>query len=339
MSKGGGGGFGTVSYSPDKSTATVTRKPTDQNGISAAGATGDVTYSAAGSQTLTFDVTFTFDDGSSSSATESVDLKVIRIQFDKSLYKCGYTLGGKDKCEITNGFITVDPKDEVGNVVLTLTKTTLADLKVGETNPSTGEMKFTLVGRSASTTTGRIKATLPGLSCTPSAEVRSIVSNSLKIDAVGVPNPIAFTPRNMVLNEGATPKENGVPVGRGRRCVVWTITQQVTVLDQFNEPLDPIYKGSLVEEHGSHFEDINIRVNENGAYGDPVGGYYKPFGNESLAEDNLKLAAWATEASPLPRRGLNINQQITVLVAGHNIGAVQRNVRVFSTGKISITPR
>ena len=89
------------------------------------------------------------------------------------------------------------------------------------------------------------------------------------LKAVGTPHDERdsdVAPKNLALDSTTSP---AAPVRQGKVVLVTTWTQWLTiqVVDQFNKPLDNLYKGADVFETN----DINQDLTADGTYQDPVG--------------------------------------------------------------------
>jgi len=131
-------------------------------------------------------------------------------------------------------------------------------------------------------------------------------------------------PENLVLDRDSS------PAWRVRRDEVELVTAwfhwlTVTVEDQFGDVLDDIYDRAEVEERVSRVQfDINQQLRGDGTYLDPVGVVSRP-PTSRVRADSEAANEWPDEET-LTMVASTQNQVIRVLVGGHEIGNIIRDV-------------
>ena len=141
----------------------------------------------------------------------------------------------------------------------------------------------------------------------------------------------------MCLSASSTPPYWGaLPQGNVILATVAVAEQEVTVDDQFGNPLGAEYNGaSVYEQSGGQFKDINRQL-QSGSYAGPL-GFFKTSNINGVPANSPQAMAWLN-AQQLPLQSpQSYTQNIPVQIAGFSLspGVVNRTI-TYRAGVISV---
>ncbi|HQU44194.1 MAG TPA: hypothetical protein PK867_15345 [Pirellulales bacterium] len=241
-----------------------------------------------------------------------------------------------NKCNIQNINIsttvvaTARPSSAVGSVTISLS----------------GANRATLLGQPVvKPQQGTITVRLTGTAMTPKPVADTFLQASLGSKVCSKVPVFVIVPYKVVPVSAAPTVVNGANVAStactslayfgnlaARQVHLWTvytITQSITVLDQFGNPLDAMYNGAPVFENANgKWRPINVTVN-GAVYSDPVGSTVDRPGGADFPAGSPTATGWPTapHSSAMLFAG---TQNIPVQIAGItlSIGVVNRIVGV-----------
>lgn len=140
--------------------------------------------------------------------------------------------------------------------------------------------------------------------------------------------------QNVVESQTRTPPNYGVPLGFVGLSTSYEKVFKISVLDQFDRPLDPIYNGldvyEVLGEMGQAYK-LNVKVS-NGLYDDSIGWVTNSaFGAqlvENSPENQLQIESWRDDPTPrlpflvTPDRPESVTKTVNplvVVIGGHRM--------------------
>jgi hypothetical protein len=230
---------------------------------------------------------WTFDVGASGDAWAQPFI-VVTVTFAQNPITTGVCTDHSASGTIVNSSATVAPVEAVGDVQITAGSEVSVSSVLPSDNPP-GMITFTVAGVNGSTSqTGdpeQLKATLDG------TEIASASAIVIKPTSVEPYNDYPDIDGEVYSSAVQNPSPVITPPGW---YIIWIDWMDVTVLDQWNQPLPAIFNGASVSEQGGpggFSGNINQTV-QDGSYSDPVGCFIpNAYASQSAAQNALPTAA------------------------------------------------
>ncbi len=167
------------------------------------------------------------------SASDSVTVKIIKVQFDKTLVKTGFSLlpSVTIKADLK---ATVTPKEKVNDIIFDTDNPARATVSVVSRNAVTGVVNLEVKGVSAT------PSTKPSGDTVVRAKIDSKILATAKVVVV-VPKTQTHTVGTKTLTNTATLVAGGTELKTKVGAIV-----TITIKDQFGNVLDAVYNGTSV---------------------------------------------------------------------------------------------
>ncbi|HQU45548.1 MAG TPA: hypothetical protein PK867_22235, partial [Pirellulales bacterium] len=275
-------------------------------------------------------------------SSASATFTAVSIAFSNNPIKTGRTgsvpqnpCGIKDFVILTKVVVAVPPASAVVNVTVSVS--------------TGGQSSATIVSQQVSTEAGTIAVTLKGTEETPKEEpdgdiyLQANVAGAVcKQVPIIVLAPYSVVPRsdgptkvqgvNLASNACTVPAYSGpLPQGWVHLWTSYGIQQKISVLDQFEKPLDAMYNGAPVFERGAFTPWIPINVTvSGGSYSDDVGSTVDRPDGADFPADSATAKGWPAQPA-LPAVALdNVANNPEVMIAGFRLptGVIDRRVTV-----------
>jgi hypothetical protein len=279
-------------------------------------------------------------------SSQTFTLNAVKVTIDPDdLIRTGYTRYGNQNSWCGRQFpevsktvtFTVEPKEMVTEVEPDVQGKARVEIKDKTVDENAGTIKFKVTGiKDQENTTSEpdtwIRAML-GESVCAEVPVIVVVPKAIQTPHPEVPDGEGseVTGENKGLNPCTSPAFIDPRINNDSKVALVTIyghDLQITIVDQFGDPLDELYEGAEVSEKtkaSGGFFYINQQLDANGTYTDPV-GFIPPKRPLVVNANSTEHDQWENQDPPAPFGVDKDNQNIQLRVGGHPIPNIRRKV-------------